>query len=145
MFDFSSLAGTELDGTYRCGACLASTDELGVLSGVDGRCDEPLTLEVVSRNPTACLIDGPRDAALRALGHPRIATPLDAGSTVSGLITGETATEVTIAVGTESQRLRTSDIASRKPVQVSSMPEGLLSNLSVQQIADLLEFLSTLK
>ena len=67
------------------------------------------------------------------------------GSTVSGLITGETATEVTIAVGTESQRLRTSDIASRKPVQVSSMPEGLLSNLSLQQIADLLEFLSTLK
>jgi putative heme-binding domain-containing protein len=67
------------------------------------------------------------------------------GSTVSGLITGETATEVTIAVGTESQRLRTSDIASRKPVQVSSMPEGLLRNLSLQQIADLLEFLSTLK
>ena len=67
------------------------------------------------------------------------------GSTVSGLITGETATEVTIAVGTESQRLRTSDIASRKPVQVSSMPEGLLDNLSLQQIADLLEFLSTLK
>jgi putative membrane-bound dehydrogenase-like protein len=67
------------------------------------------------------------------------------GSTVSGLITAETATEVTIAVGTESQRLRTSDIASRKPVQVSSMPEGLLRNLSLQQIADLLEFLSTLK
>ncbi|MCC7009574.1 MAG: c-type cytochrome [Acidobacteria bacterium] len=67
------------------------------------------------------------------------------GSSVSGLITGETATEVTIAVGTESQRLAKSEIASRRPVQVSSMPEGLLSNLSLQQIADLLEFLSTLK
>jgi len=30
-------------------------------------------------------------------------------------------------------------------VRVSLMPEGLLSNLSQQQLADLLEFLSTLK
>ena len=45
----------------------------------------------------------------------------------------------------QQQRLKTADVASRQQIRVSPMPEGLLNNLSLQQIADLLEFLSTLK
>jgi putative heme-binding domain-containing protein len=67
------------------------------------------------------------------------------GTSISGLITGETPDEITVVVGAEPRRLRTAEVASRKPIQVSSMPEGLLKNLSLQQVADLLAFLDSLR
>jgi putative heme-binding domain-containing protein len=67
------------------------------------------------------------------------------GGEVEGLITAETPDQVTVVVGQQEQRLSTSEIASRRPVQISPMPEGLLDNLSLQQIADLLAFLDTLR
>jgi putative heme-binding domain-containing protein len=71
---------------------------------------------------------------------------LKSGERVSGLISEETSDHILIQTGAEtSQRVKPSDIASREEVRVSLMPEGLLSNLSSQQLADLLEFLGTLK
>ena len=53
---------------------------------------------------------------------------------------------VKILVGADqTRRLRAADIASRASVRISPMPEGLLNALTQQQIADLLEYLSTLK
>ena len=45
----------------------------------------------------------------------------------------------------QTERLKPSDIESRRQSRTSLMAEGLLNHLSLQQIADLLEFLSTLR
>jgi putative heme-binding domain-containing protein len=71
---------------------------------------------------------------------------MKSGEKLSGLISEETPDHIVIQTGPDAaQRVKASDVASRDEVRVSLMPEGLLSNLSQQQLADLLEFLSTLK
>jgi putative membrane-bound dehydrogenase-like protein len=83
-----------------------------------------------------------------AIGPEYITTmfTLKSGASVQGLVTEEGADRIVVQTAVnESQRLRPSDIASRHQIRVSLMPEGLLSNLSSQQLADLLEFLTTLK
>ena len=71
---------------------------------------------------------------------------LKSGEVVQGLVVEEAADSLVVQTGADQvQRLRTSDVASRRQIRLSLMPEGLLANLSAQQIADLLEFLSTLK
>jgi len=65
---------------------------------------------------------------------------------VSGLIASDSPDAVVINTGADEQvRLTPADIVSKRPYRASMMPEGLLSNLSPQQIADLLEFLTGLK
>jgi putative heme-binding domain-containing protein len=65
---------------------------------------------------------------------------------VSGLIASEAPDGVVVNTGADEQvRLTPADIVSKRPYRASMMPEGLLNNLSGQQIADLLEFLTTLK
>jgi putative heme-binding domain-containing protein len=83
-----------------------------------------------------------------AIGPEYISTSLTLknGSQVAGLISEETPDRIVVQTGADQQqRLKPSEVASRQQVRVSPMPEGLLNNLSLQQIADLLEFLSTLK
>ncbi len=68
------------------------------------------------------------------------------GDQVSGLIASEQPDAIVVNVGpNQQQRVKPSDVVSRQEVRVSLMPEGLLNNLSLQQVADLLEFLTTLK
>jgi putative heme-binding domain-containing protein len=65
---------------------------------------------------------------------------------VSGLIASDTPDAVVINTGAEEQvRLAPADVVSKRPYRASMMPEGLLNNLAPQQVADLLEFLTTLK
>ncbi|MEO8428224.1 MAG: PVC-type heme-binding CxxCH protein [Verrucomicrobiota bacterium] len=66
------------------------------------------------------------------------------GETLLGLIGSETATSLTLrrANGDESVVLR-SDIARIQSVGLSVMPEGLEAGLSHQDVADLLEYIST--
>ena len=65
---------------------------------------------------------------------------------VSGLVVSDTPDAVVINTGAGEQvRLQPGEIASKRPYRASMMPEGLLGNLTPQQVADLLEFLSTLK
>jgi putative heme-binding domain-containing protein len=74
-----------------------------------------------------------------------IYTTKDRGE-VSGLIVSETPDAVVINTAAQEQvRLKPSDIVSKRVYRASMMPEGLLNNLTPQQIADLLEFLSTLR
>ena len=71
---------------------------------------------------------------------------LKSGGQVMGLITEETPDRITVQTAADQQqRLKPSEVASRQQSRASSMPEGLLDPLSLQQVADLLEFLSTLK
>lgn len=68
------------------------------------------------------------------------------GDQVSGLVSEERPDQITVQIGpNQQQRIRPADVASRKEIRISLMPEGLLNNLSIQQIADLLEYLATLK
>jgi putative membrane-bound dehydrogenase-like protein len=68
------------------------------------------------------------------------------GDTVAGMIASETPTQITVQLGpNQQQRVNPADVASRKETRVSLMPEGLLDNLSLQQVADLLEYLASLK
>ncbi len=65
---------------------------------------------------------------------------------LSGILVEDTPDRVVVSTGSgEPIRLRPSDITARTSSRVSIMPEGLLNGLSAQQIADLLEYLSTLK
>jgi putative membrane-bound dehydrogenase-like protein len=71
---------------------------------------------------------------------------LKSGERVQGLVTEETADRLVVTTAPDQERrINPAEVASRDQLRVSPMPEGLLNNLSLQQIADLLEFLSTLK
>ena len=83
-----------------------------------------------------------------AIGHEYVPTTLvlKNGDRVSGLISEESGDRIVVQTGPDtSQSVKPADVASRQETRVSLMPEGLLNNLTAQQIADLLEFLSTLK
>jgi len=68
------------------------------------------------------------------------------GDTVAGLVAEERPDQITVQIGpNQLQRIKPADVASRKESRVSLMPEGLLNPLSMQQIADLLEYLASLK
>jgi putative heme-binding domain-containing protein len=65
---------------------------------------------------------------------------------VSGLIASDTPEAIVVTSGVDEQvKLNPSDVVSKRPYRASMMPEGLLNNLAPQQVADLLEFLTTLK
>jgi putative heme-binding domain-containing protein len=65
---------------------------------------------------------------------------------VVGILIEDTPERVMVNTGSgDPIRLKPSEITRRTPSRVSIMPEGLLNRLSPQQIADLLEFLTTLK
>jgi putative heme-binding domain-containing protein len=64
----------------------------------------------------------------------------------SGLLVRENPEEVVIKDGSLAEtRIKRSDIARLQPSTISAMPEGLLQNLTAQEAADLLDFLSSLQ
>ena len=71
---------------------------------------------------------------------------MKSGDTVSGLIAEERPDRILVQVGPNQQQpIKPADVASRKEIRVSLMPEGLLNAVSLQQVADLLEYLASLK
>jgi putative membrane-bound dehydrogenase-like protein len=71
---------------------------------------------------------------------------LQNGKVVSGIVTEDTPQGIAIQVSeTELRRLNRAEVKSRKQSSASLMPEGLLDALTLQQVSDLLEYLSTLK
>jgi len=68
------------------------------------------------------------------------------GSTLTGIIASKTETDIVIKYpGGTKQNIKTSDVKSMKQLKQSMMPEALYENMSNQEIADLLEYLGTLK
>ncbi len=68
------------------------------------------------------------------------------GDEAYGLIASETADELAIkAVGGIVTRYKKSDIAKRAQQKLSIMPAGLQQTMSVQELVDLVEYLSSLK
>lgn len=68
------------------------------------------------------------------------------GTSITGIISSKTETDLAMKFpGGGSQTLKTANIASRKELKESMMTEGLHENMTDQDMADLLEYLSTLK
>ncbi len=68
------------------------------------------------------------------------------GSALSGIVSSKTETNVDLKLpGGVIQHLKTSDITSMKETKESLMPEGLYENMSLQDLANLLEYLGGLK
>jgi putative heme-binding domain-containing protein len=68
------------------------------------------------------------------------------GNEASGLLVNETPDEVAIkSTGGIVTRYRKGDIATRTKQKLSLMPEGLQKTMTTQELADLVEYLSTLK
>ena len=65
---------------------------------------------------------------------------------VVGILIEDTPERIVVNTGAgDPIRLKPSEITARTPSRASIMPEGLLNRLSPQQIADLLEYLTTLR
>lgn len=81
-----------------------------------------------------------------AFGYEAWSLEMKDGDDAYGLIVSETADEVTMkAVGGVVTRFKKSDIAKRKKQKLSIMPIGLAKTMSVQELVDLVEYLSSLK
>jgi putative heme-binding domain-containing protein len=81
-----------------------------------------------------------------AFGYELWNLTLKGGDELSGLIASETETELALkAQGGAVTKYAKADIAKREKQTFSAMPTGLQENMTVQDFADLLEYLSTLK
>lgn len=67
------------------------------------------------------------------------------GDVFSGLLVSKTDSEVVLKDATRQYHVPAADIQKMVAQPMSAMPEGLLNDLSPQDAADLLEFLSKLK
>ena len=68
------------------------------------------------------------------------------GSLLSGIIASKTETDIDLKFpGGATQHIKTTDVASIKEMKASLMPEGLYQNMSNEDVANLLEYLSSLK
>jgi putative membrane-bound dehydrogenase-like protein len=77
-------------------------------------------------------------------GYEPVSAELEDGRVVSGIITGEDQDEIVISIDAEkTSHIARSSIVQLQPSNVSPMPNGLVTLLSQQQIADLLAFLQS--
>ena len=68
------------------------------------------------------------------------------GATYSGIYASKTETDIDIKFpGGARKQLKTSDVKTMTAIKQSMMPEGLYQNMSTQELANLLEYLSGLK
>ncbi|HTL59699.1 MAG TPA: hypothetical protein VL361_28775 [Candidatus Limnocylindrales bacterium] len=81
-----------------------------------------------------------------AFGYEAWQVELKNGDDAYGLIVSETADELALkAVGGVVTRYKKSEIATRAKQKLSIMPAGLATTMSVQELVDLVEYLSSLK
>lgn len=71
---------------------------------------------------------------------------LDDGTVVTGIVSSETASEITLRLpGGISTRYETARVASRTPLEVSLMPEGLAQTMTEQELVDVVEYMASLR
>jgi len=77
-------------------------------------------------------------------GYEPVSAELEDGRVISGIITGEDQDEIVISIDAEkTSHIARSAIVQLQPSNVSPMPNGLITLLSHQQLADLLAFLQS--
>ena len=67
------------------------------------------------------------------------------GERITGLLVSKSDKEIVLRDQQKEHRIPAADVDKLTPQPTSAMPEGLLSNLTAQEAADLIEYLSTLK
>jgi putative heme-binding domain-containing protein len=79
-------------------------------------------------------------------GYEQVIVSLRAGEPLAGFVRGETADELVLedAEGAR-HRVRKADVVRREQSRVSIMPEGLQAGLSLQEFADLVAYLESLR
>ena len=97
----------------------------------------------------------PKDAMFDAIVHPSkgisfgyegTELTMKDGSTMTGIVTSKTETEIELKmIGGSVQKIKTWNVKSTKKMDQSLMPEGLHQQMTNQELADLLEYLNTLK
>jgi len=131
--------GAALFRTQGCAACHTTAD---------GQTPKgPHLFEIGKRYKPEELIESVlRPSAKLAQGYETWAFQLTDGRTVQGFIVSERAASTLLreANGTE-RELRKADIEEKSSQRLSSMPEGLVGNLTPSQLADLLAYLNSLR
>jgi putative membrane-bound dehydrogenase-like protein len=105
----------------------------------------PAIAAVGNRTPEALLtaiLDPNREVDPRYLTYT---LTTDDGRALSGMITGETATTVTLRRAEGAETILRTQIDQLRSAGVSLMPEGLEANLKTEEMADLLAFLASVK
>jgi putative membrane-bound dehydrogenase-like protein len=97
----------------------------------------------------------PKEALLASIVHPSEGIgfgyegwiiELKDGSSLTGIMASKTADEIDLKLAGGTRRaIKQSEIQSKKQLDISLMPEGLYQGVSTQEMADLLEYLSSLK
>lgn len=107
----------------------------------------PKLTEIGSKLPKEALLDAIlQPSAGISFGYEGWELSLKDGSTVAGIISSQTADNLTLKFpGGQSRQIKTSDVVSKKALKESMMTSGLYESLSDQEMADLLEFLAGLK
>lgn len=140
-----------MKGDARRGAEIFSRETVGcakchVVNG-QGVDFGPALSEIGSKLPKDALLESILDpSAGISFGFEAWSVETKAGEEVFGLIVSETGEDVSVkTVGGAVTKLKKADLARRQQSKLSIMPAGLQQAVTVQELADLLEYLTTLK
>jgi putative membrane-bound dehydrogenase-like protein len=115
--------------------------------GNEGKDFGPKLTEIGSKYAKDGLLDAivhPSDGI--SFGYEGWELKMKDGSTLSGIIASKTETSIDLKLpGGAKQQIKTSDVASKKEMKESLMPEGLYQNMSNNDLANLLGYLESLK
>lgn len=115
--------------------------------GGEGKDFGPKLTEIGSKYPKEGLLNAivhPSDGI--SFGYEGWEIKMKDGSVYSGIIASKTETDIDLKFpGGMKQEIKASDVSSKKEMKESMMPEGLYQNMSNQDLANLLEYLESLK
>lgn len=140
-----------MKGDARRGAEVFSRETVGCAKChvVNGQGVEfgPALSEIGSKLPKDALLESILDpSAGISFGFEAWTIETKSGEELFGLIVSETGEDVSVkTVGGAVTKLKKSDVAKRQQSKLSSMPAGLQQAMTTQELADLLEYLATLK
>lgn len=117
------------------------------VAGNEGKDFGPKLTEIGSKYAKDGLLDAivhPSDGI--SFGYEGWEIKMKDGSTMSGIIASKTESTMEVKFpGGTTQQIKMNDIASKTEMKASMMPEGLYQNMSNEDLANLLEYLESLK
>jgi putative membrane-bound dehydrogenase-like protein len=141
--ELSSLKGNAAEG-QKIFSNICSVCHVAGSSGFDFG---PKLTEIGSKLPKEGLLEAIVDpSAGISFGYEGWTLKLKDGSELAGVITSRTETDIDMSFpGGTKKSLKTSEVRTMQKMKASMMTEGLYKNLSDQDMANLLEFLASLK
>lgn len=142
-FKATTLSGDASNGRSvfieTCSICHQAGRDIGNAVGPDLR-------SVVSQTRVNLLTKIIKPNDYTTAGYEGYIVETTGGRTVTGVMVQETSTNVILrAPGGTEHAIQRNNIQSARPMATSIMPEGLESNMSIQEMADLFEFIKSLE